>query len=96
MSDVLSEFQTTLDPKAKGQIKGIAKLEIADEGSVMLSENGAVIADDVADVVLKASAETFRAILSGDQNPVMAYMSGKLKVDGNAQRALKVSGILTQ
>ena len=42
-----------------------------------------------------ASDGVFRNILSGEQNPVMAYMSGKLKVEGNAQRALKVSGILT-
>lgn len=95
MSDVLSEFQATLDPKAKGEIKGTAKLEITDAGCVMLTEAGAEIADATADVTLKASAETFRAILSGDQNPVMAFMSGKLKVDGNTQRALKVSSILT-
>jgi len=37
----------------------------------------------------------FRNILSGEQNPVMAFMSGKLKVEGNTQRALKVSSILT-
>lgn len=95
MSDVLSEFQSYLDVKAKGQIQGSAKLDIAGEGCVMLSETGAQIGDSDADVTLKASAETFRAILSGDQNPVTAFMSGKLKVDGNTQRALKVSSILT-
>jgi putative sterol carrier protein len=46
-------------------------------------------------VVLSASDEVFRNILSGAQNPIMAYMSGKLKVEGNVQRALKVSAILT-
>jgi len=45
-------------------------------------------------VALIASDAVFRAILSGDQNPVMAVMGGKLKVEGSAQRALKVSGIL--
>jgi putative sterol carrier protein len=95
MSDILTEFQAFLDPKAKGGIKGIAKLEITGEGTLMLSEDGAEIADTEADVTLKASEATFRAILSGDQNPVTAFMSGKLKVDGNAQRALKVSSILT-
>ena len=53
------------------------------------------IGNGTADVVLSARDEVFRAILSGDQNPVMAYMSGKLRVEGNVQRALKVSGILT-
>ena len=95
MSKILEEFQAFLDPKAKGGIKGTAKLDITGEGTLMLTEDGAEIADAPADVTLSASEATFRNILSGDQNPVMAFMSGKLKVDGNTQRALKVSAILT-
>lgn len=95
MSEIIQGYIETLDPKARGNIRGTAKLVITGEGSVMLDETGARAGDDEADVTLMASDEVFRKILSGDQNPVMAYMSGKLKVDGNAQRALKVSGILT-
>ena len=61
----------------------------------MLSDEGARAGVEEADVVLMASDAVFRDILSGDQNPVMAFMSGKLKVEGNPQRALKVSAILT-
>ncbi len=95
MSDLIQDYITTLTPKARGAIKGTAKLMIDGVGSVMLNAEGAYAGDDAADVTLKASDATFRAILSGDQNPVMAFMSGKLKVDGNTQRALKVSAILT-
>jgi len=94
MSEIVQTYVDRLDPKAKGHIRGTAKLVIEGEGAVMLDETGARAGDDDADVVLMASDEVFRKILSGDQNPVMAYMSGKLKVEGNAQRALKVSGIL--
>ncbi|MEO1140034.1 MAG: SCP2 sterol-binding domain-containing protein [Pseudomonadota bacterium] len=96
MSDIIEMYIEDLDPKARGSIRGTAKLVIAGEGSVMLDENGARAGDDEADVVLIASDQVFRNILSGDQNPVMAFMSGKLKVEGNAQRALKVSSILTE
>ncbi len=95
MSTVVDSYVTELDPKAKGTIRGTAKLVITGEGSVMLDEAGARAGDEEADVVLIASDEVFRNILSGDQNPVMAFMSGKLKVEGNTQRALKVSAILT-
>lgn len=95
MPSVLDEFVTTLTPKAKGAIKGTAKLVIKDHGSVVLTETGARAEDGPADVTLEASEATFRAILEGTQNPVMAVMSGKLKVDGNQMRALKVSNILT-
>ena len=95
MPSIIEEFVATLHPKALGTIKGTAKLIIGDHGAVMLSEAGAVAGNEAADVTLKASAETFRAILAGSQNPIMAVMSGKLKVDGNQMRALKVSDILT-
>lgn len=95
MTRVIDDYIANLTPKAKGQIRGTAKLEITDHGSVMLDETGASAGNDPADVVLSASDEVFRNILSGAQNPITAYMSGKLKVEGNVQRALKVSAILT-
>ena len=95
MSVILDEFVTTLQPRAAGVIKGTARLDIAGEGSVYLDDTGATLSDAEADVVLIASEKVFRNILSGDQNPVTAYMGGKLKVEGNAMRALKVSELLT-
>ncbi|SLN56896.1 SCP-2 sterol transfer family protein [Roseovarius albus] len=95
MSNVVAQYIAELDAKVRGVIKGTTKLTITDEGILMLDEHGARAGDGDADVTLMASDAVFKAILSGDQNPVMAYMSGKLKVDGNAQRALKVSSILT-
>ncbi|WP_420862854.1 SCP2 sterol-binding domain-containing protein [Algirhabdus cladophorae] len=95
MSPILTEFVETLHPKAAGIIKGTARLDITGEGSVFLDDTGASLSDAEADVALKASEAVFRAILSGDQNPMTAYMTGKLKVDGNAMRALKISELLT-
>ncbi|RXV70252.1 hypothetical protein C6W92_01030 [Roseovarius sp. A46] len=97
MSPLIAEYVATLGPRATGRIRGRARLEIADHGSVLLSEAGAEpgTSDAAADVVLGASDAVFRAILSGAQNPITAYMTGKLRVEGNVQRALKVSGILT-
>lgn len=90
------EFLTILDQKAKGNIQGTAKIEVTDEINIILSEDGAKISDAEADVTLSATREVFENILNGDQNPTMAFMSGKLKVDGSTTRALKVSAILTE
>lgn len=94
MTNQIDEFIKALDPKARGRIKGTAKLVVPDLGSVMLDENGAKAGDDDADVVMIASLEVFQNIFDGSQNPTMAAMTGKLKVEGNAMRALKVSEIL--
>ncbi|MFB9150930.1 SCP2 sterol-binding domain-containing protein [Roseovarius ramblicola] len=97
MTPLIADYVATLGPRAAGRIRGRARLEIADHGSVLLSETGAApgAPGAEADVVLAASDAVFRAILAGAQNPVTAYMTGKLRVEGNVQRALKVSGILT-
>ncbi len=95
MTDVIAAYVENLGPKVRGILRGTAKLVITDAGTVMLDDTGARAGDEPADVTLMASDAVFREILSGDQNPVTAFMSRKLKVEGSVQRALKVSAILT-
>ena len=63
---------------------GTWKVDVAD-GAVTVSEG----AGD-ADVTIRTSEETFTAIASGEQNPTTAYMTGKLKVEGDMGAALKL------
>jgi len=91
---VVAEFIENLAPKVKDTLQGTAKLVIKGEGSVMLDNKGARAGDDEADVTLIAPEAVFRAILDGSQNAAMAFLSGKLKVDGSNMRAIKVSEIL--
>jgi putative sterol carrier protein len=55
------------------------------DGAVSVTEG----AED-ADVTIAGDAETFHRIASGEQSPTGAYMSGKLKVDGNIGVAMKL------
>ncbi len=96
MDAVVAKFVENLSPKVKNTLQGTAKLVIKDQGCVMFDSTGARASDDDADVTLIASEALFRAILDGSQNPTMAFMSGKLNVDGSSMRALKVSDILTK
>jgi len=94
---VIEEYLPILQEKAAGQIQGTVKLVIAEEGEIWLDETGAraTDTDGEADVTLSAEADVLKDIFSGEQNPMTAYMSGVLKVDGSTSRALKVSAILT-
>lgn len=95
MSDTVTRMIDFLGPRARGQIKGSAKLVVPGEGSLILTDAGAHAGDGDADVTLTASEDVFRDIAEGNQNPVTAFMKGKLKVDGSTTRALKVSEALT-
>lgn len=96
MSEVITEAVAALNAKMGGAgFDGMAKFDIEGEGAIMIDANGARAGDDDADVTLSASAETFKAILDGDQNPTAAFMTGKLKVDGDMGLAMKLAGVLS-
>ena len=63
---------------------GVWKVDVTDAG-VNVTEGGTD-----GDVTIRASEDTFRAIASGEQNPTTAYMTGKLKIDGDMSAALKL------
>lgn len=92
MSDTLDKAVAALNEKLGGaDFGGTAKFAIEGEGSVIVDSNGARVADDPADVTLSANADTFQDIMSGDLNPTSAFMTGKLKVDGDMGLAMKLA-----
>lgn len=95
MSDVVTEAVAALNAKMGGSgFHRTAKFVIDGEGSIMIDGEGARAADDPADVTLTASTATFKAILDGEMNPTAAFMTGKLKVDGDMGAAMALSGVL--
>ena len=51
--------------------------------------------DNDADCVISASEETMAKLLSGDVNPMMAVMTGKVKIKGDMGIAMKVQSLLS-
>jgi putative sterol carrier protein len=67
-------------------IEGAGKWTVrVDDGKVNVTEGG-----ENADAVITTSEETFEKIVSGEQNPTSAYMTGKLKVKGDMGAAMKL------
>lgn len=95
MSDIVAAAVDALSAKLGGEgIEGSAKFEIEGEGALIIDADGVRVGDDEADVTLTADADLFKDILSGDANPTSAFMSGKLKVDGDMGMAMKLASVL--
>ena len=94
MSEVIKQAVAALAAKVAGGTDTSAKFVIEGEGSVIIDENGVREGDDETDVTMTASAETFEGIMNGDVNPTMAFMSGKLKIDGSMSAAMKLASVL--
>ncbi len=93
MSDIITAAVEALNEKISGFEK-VAKFDIEGEGSIIIDEDGARAGDDDADVTLLADVDTFRGILEGTQNPTTAFMSGKLKVEGDMGAAMQLASTL--
>lgn len=94
MSDVVTAAVAALGERISG-FDGTAKFVIEGEGAIMV-DNGAVRAgDEAADVTLRADRDTFEAMLDGTVNPTMAFMTGKLKIEGDMGLAMKLGAALS-
>ena len=94
MSDIIAAAVDALGAKLEGGFDGTAKFVIEGEGALIIDASGVRAGDDEADVTLTADQDTFRAILDGDLNPTSAFMTGKLKVDGDMGAAMRLGSVL--
>jgi len=79
-------------------LAGRFKFDFGDEGLIFVDTTQAppVLSeeDEDSDVTLKTSVATFTAILDGTQDPTLAFMMGKLKVQGSMGLAMKLNSFL--
>ncbi|MFB2532371.1 SCP2 sterol-binding domain-containing protein [Paracoccus sp. p4-l81] len=95
MSDVIDQAVTALNAKLGTSFSDRAKFVIPGEGAIMADSTGVRAGDEEADVTMTADADTFKGILDGDINPTMAFMTGRLKIDGSMGLAMKLGAALS-
>ncbi|MCA0203274.1 SCP2 sterol-binding domain-containing protein [Pararhodobacter sp.] len=93
MSDIIQKAVDVLAARVPS-FDGSAKFVIEGEGAIVLDNAGVRAGDEDTDVTLTASAETFQGLIEGDVNPTMAFMQGKLKIDGSMGQAMKLASVL--
>lgn len=96
MSDAMDKALEALKEKTGGQtVDGSVKLDFEDEGALRIDESGARKDDgSEADVTIRGSLDTFRSMFDGDLSPTSAFMTGRIKIDGDMGLAMKVASLL--
>jgi len=96
MSQVITDAVNALNERlGTDGFDGSVKVEIQDEGALVIDADGARASDEDADCTLSADAETFKGMLDGEVNPTSAFMTGKLSVDGDMGAAMKLGALLS-
>lgn len=90
-------FQRLPDRLERSKLAGLVgsyRFDIDGAGSwrVDVTEDAATVVEggDGGDCVIRMKDEVFARLRRGEQNPMTAYMTGKIKVDGDISLALRL------
>ena len=71
---------------------------VMDDGAILLDGQANQISeeDGVADTTLKASTADWDALVGGQLDGMTAFMTGKLKVEGDMSNAMQLQGVMAK
>ena len=74
------------------------KLDFGDQGTIMLDGVGNTVSegDGAADTTIKVSWDDWQAMTDGQLDGMTAFMTGKLKVEGDMSNAMQLQGVLSK
>ena len=74
------------------------KLDFGDNGTIMLDGVGNTVTEDdgAADTTIKIAWDDWQAMADGQIDGMTAFMTGKLKVEGDMSNAMQLQGVLSK
>ena len=93
-----SEMAAALNAKSAWLPGKRVKLSFGEQGSVMLDgvANAVTEDDGAADTTIKVAWEDWEAMTNGQLDGMTAFMTGKLKVEGDMSNAMQLQGVLAK
>src|SRR5687768_15292413 len=102
VSQVFEEIPNRFDAAAWGSQNAVLQFNISgdDGGNWTATINDGKIAveqgsTDKPDMTVTTSSQDMLGMVSGDLNPVSAFMQGKVRIDGDMSLAMKLQGLLS-
>ena len=74
------------------------KLDFADQGVILLdgAEEKVTENDAPADTTIKTSWEDWQKMAAGELDGMTAFMTGKIKIEGDMSNAMQLQGVLAK
>jgi putative sterol carrier protein len=96
MNDALVKALQALREKTDGEsFDGSVRFDVADHGALRVDGEGAREDDgSPADCTISADIETFRALFEGEISPTGAYMTGRIRIEGDMGVAMRAASLL--
>ena len=72
------------------------KFVMGSEGVIVIDGGQVTTNDAPTDCTITVSRENFEDLIAGDLSPTAAFMTGKLKVEGDMSNAMQLQGVLAK
>ncbi len=70
------------------------KFDTGADGVIVIDGASISTTDGPADCTIKLSLDDLESLIAGDLNPTMAFMTGKLKIEGDMSVAMALSQLI--
>jgi putative sterol carrier protein len=70
------------------------KFDTGSDGVILIDGATLSTTDGPADCTIKLSLDDLESLIAGDLNPTMAFMSGKIKIEGDMTVAMALSQLI--
>ena len=70
------------------------KFDTGADGVIVIDGASVSTTDAPADCTIKLSLDDLESLIAGDLNPTMAFMTGKLKIEGDMSVAMALSQLI--
>jgi len=91
LQEIAAQLQTRA---ADADFDKSVKFVLGNEGVIVLDGTQVSTEDAPTDCTITVSRSDFEDLIAGDLSPTAAFMSGKLKVDGDMSAAMALSQML--
>lgn len=71
------------------------KFDTGADGVILIDGATLSTTDGPADCTIKLSLDDLESLIAGDLNPTMAFMSGKIKIEGDMTVAMALSQLIS-
>jgi putative sterol carrier protein len=92
------ELPAKADRGGASDLTASYRFEIEGAGTWRVNVRGGAVtveeSDAPADCMISTDERTFLGIVSGEQNPMGAFMTGKIRVDGDMRLALRLRELI--
>lgn len=91
----IQDIAAKLKPRVEGGgFERSVKFDTGSDGIVVIDGNSISTTDGPADCTIKLSLSDFEDLLSGDLSPTTAFMTGKIKIEGDMSVAMSLQQLL--